>query len=159
MNEKDLPRRISASPPRLLPRFLLLLCCALLLEGPAPPAHAKDAPAPYILAVIPQLPPITMHTNWTPFVQRLKKETGLEFTLKVYDSMDRFEDDLIRGVPDFLYTNPTQMVLAKHSQGYIPLVRNSKPLAGYLFVRKDSPIKRIDDLQGKTIAFVGAKNL
>lgn len=159
MDKNDFPCQVTASPPMLLPHFLLLLCCALLLMGSARPVHAKDGAAPYVLAVIPQLPPVTMHTNWTPFVQRLTKETGLQFSLKVYDSMDRFEDDLIRGVPDFVYTNPTQMVLAKHSQGYLPLVRNSKPLSGYLFVRKDSPIRTVDDLHNKTIAFVGSKNL
>jgi phosphonate transport system substrate-binding protein len=144
----------------LLHRCLLFfLCCTLMVILPSRSLRANEASVPYILAVIPQLPPVTMHTNWTPFVQRLTKETGLQFTLKVYDSMDSFEEDFIHGAPDFVYTNPTQMVLAKHSQGYVSLVRDSKPLAGYLFVRKDSLIKSADDLPGKTIAFVGAKNL
>lgn len=140
--------------------FLFLpLCFALFFTMPPHFSLAQETQAPYVLAVVPQLPPVTMHTNWTPFIQRLAAETGLQFTLKVYESMDRFEDDLVHGVPDFAYTNPTQMVLAKQKQGYVAMVRNNKPLSGYLFVHKDSPVKTADELQGKTIAFVGSKNL
>lgn len=100
-----------------------------------------------------------MHTNWTPFVERLARETGLNFKLKVYETMNDFEQDFQAGKPDFIFSSPTQIVLARQSQGYVPLVRSSQKVQGVLFVRKDSPITQVVQLEGKNIAFVGARNL
>jgi phosphonate transport system substrate-binding protein len=49
--------------------------------------------------------------------------------------------------------------LAYQKQKYIPLVRSSTMMRGVLFVRKDSPYNKVSDLQGKSIAFVGPKNV
>lgn len=117
---------------------------------------ATDA---FTIAVVPQMPPVAMHTNWSPLVARLAKETGLNLKLKVYEKMKDFEQDLQDGKPDFIFSSPTQIVLARQSQGYIPLIRSSKKIKGVLFVRKDSSITRVKDLEGKNIAFVGAKHL
>jgi ABC-type nitrate/sulfonate/bicarbonate transport system substrate-binding protein len=38
-------------------------------------------------------------------------------------------------------------------------VRGSTQLSGVIFVRRDSPIRTVRDLEGKEVAFVGAKNL
>jgi phosphonate transport system substrate-binding protein len=159
MHAREIFRSRRFSPHRgLIATFLL---CGLFLAPlfSSSSAHGGEVGGGFVLAVVPQLPPVTMHTNWTPFVQRLARDTGLPFSLKVYDSMDRFEDDLLLGLPDFVFSNPTQTVQARQEQGYLPLLRDSRPLSGYLFVRKDSPIKTTQDLQGKTVAFVGSKNL
>jgi ABC-type phosphate/phosphonate transport system substrate-binding protein len=39
------------------------------------------------------------------------------------------------------------------------MVRSGKTIRGAMFVRADSPIRNLSDLEGKTVAFVGAKNL
>lgn len=122
-------------------------------------SDAAGAADEYILAVVPQMPPVAMHTSWTPFVERLARETGLRYKLKVYETMDEFEQDFQEGQPDFIFSSPTQIVLARQSQGYIPLVRNSRKVKGVLFVRADSPITQVSLLEGKNIAFVGARNL
>lgn len=132
--------------------FPLLLALLLPL-----PAGAVDKE--YILAVVPQMPPVTMYANWTPFVERLEKETGLNIKLKVFEKMDEFEADFQAGTPDFLFASPTQTVLANETQKYIPLVRNTKKIKGVLFVKKESPITELSQLEGKNISFVGAKNL
>lgn len=119
---------------------------------------AAEKPS-YIIAVVPQQPPVTMYTNWMPFVEQLMKETGEKIKLKVYETMSEFEHDYARGVPDLLYANPTQTVIARKRQGYIPLVRNAKPIAGIVFVRNDSAVKSIKDLKNQDIAFVGSKNI
>lgn len=120
---------------------------------------AAGAAGEYTLAVVPQMPPVVMHTNWTPFVEVLARETGLNIKLKVYEKMNDFEKDFQEGKPDFIFSSPTQIVLARQSQGYIPLVRSSQKIKGVLFVKKDSPITEVSQLEGKTIAFVGSKNL
>lgn len=118
-------------------------------------ATAKE----YVLAVLPQKPAAAMFASWNPLVVQLSRATGATIRLKVYEEMLEFEGDVSKGVADFIYANPTQTVMARQRQGYIPLVRGSRPLRGALFVRADSPIRTIQDLEGKTVAFVGAKNL
>lgn len=131
---------------------------ALLVFGVSLPATATQRNV-YVLAIIPSAPPVTMHTQWTPFVKRLSRETGLDIRLKLYEKMAEFERDIWGGTPDFIFSSPIQLMVAHKSNGYVPLLRGSKPIAVGLFVRKDSPIRSIDDLTGKKISFVGNKNL
>jgi phosphonate transport system substrate-binding protein len=116
-------------------------------------------PAVYTVGVMPSAPPVTMNGLWTPFVERLSKATGMEFRLKHYERMAEFERDIWGGGPDFMFSTPIQIVVAHASSGYIPLVRARKQVAVGLFVRNDSSIRRLDDLAGKKISFVGNKNI
>lgn len=136
-------------------RFMAL---ALLMLVATVQSHAAQN-QPYTIAVIPSAPPVTLHKQWTPFVERLSRETGLEFRLKMYEKMAEFERDIWGGAPDIIFASPIQTVVAHKEHGYVPLVRGGKEIAIGLFVRKDSPIKSIDDLSGKNISFVGNKNL
>lgn len=131
---------------------------AMLAFGATVPAFAAPGNV-YTIAVIPSVPPVTMHTQWMPFVERLSRETGLEFRLKLYEKMAEFERDIWSGTPDFIFSSPVQLMVAHKSNRYTPLVRGSRLIGVGLFVRKDSPIRNIDDLAGKKIAFVGNKNL
>ncbi len=134
------------------------LTVAALMLGAIPFASAgqKD---PYVFAVIPSAPPVTTHALWAPLVERLSRDTGLPLRLKVYDKMSDFENDILNGVPDFIFASPFQAVVAHEKQGYIPLIHGGTPVSAELFVRKDSPISTVDDLSGRTIAFIGNKNL
>jgi phosphonate transport system substrate-binding protein len=136
------------------------ICIALLVMlgfavSPAPAQQKKV----YTIAVIPSAPPVVMHTQWMPLVERVARETGLELRLKVYDKMSEFEEDIWGGGPDFIFASPIQTVVAHEKHNYTPLVRGREPVAVRLFVRNDSSIRIIDDLAGKRIAFVGNKNL
>lgn len=137
---------------------MMIALAPLLLMGPASPACASGQ-EPYTIAVIPSVPPVAMHTQWTPLLERLTQKTGVRFRLKLFDRMAEFEQELGNGSPDFIFASPIQTVVAHKTHRYIPLVRGSKAIAVGLFVRKDSPFKTIDDLSGKTISFVGNKNL
>jgi len=113
----------------------------------------------YSLAVIPNLPAIALHKNWTPFVEYMSKELGVNIELKLYDKITTFLEETQDGRADFIYSAPNMFYLAYLKQKYIPLIRSSNLLRGRVFVRKDSPYYKISDLQGKTIAFVGPKNV
>lgn len=134
-------------------------CAATFLAFAVAATTEAEDKKQYILSVVPQLPPVTMYADWIPVTERLSKETGLDIRLKVYEKMDDFETDVRKGGPDFVLTNPTQIVEAHKDQGYIPLVRSAVKVSGIAFVRKDSPIKSLQDLNGKVIAFLGKGNL
>ncbi|MDO9308619.1 MAG: phosphate/phosphite/phosphonate ABC transporter substrate-binding protein [Deltaproteobacteria bacterium] len=139
----------------LLLGCLLPVMFALATNTPVSAAMEKA----YTIAVIPSAPPVTLHKQWTPFVERLSSKTGLEFRLKMYEKMAEFERDIWSGTPDFIFSSPIQTVVARKTNGYVPLVRGGKDIAVGLFVRKEAPFKNIDDLSGRTISFVGNKNL
>ena len=107
----------------------------------------------YTVAVAPQFASIQVYRDWTPLLNKLEEQTGYHFKLLAYNDFSRFERDLWQGVPDLVYLNPYHMVIAKQKNKYRPLVRDSSPLSGILVVRKDSPIKSVKDLEGKTVAF------
>jgi len=145
----------------MLNLLLKALCCtvmAILLFATSVPASAGQEKI-YTIAVIPSAPPVTLHKQWTPFVERLSRETGLEFRLKLHDKMAEFERDIWSGAPDFIFSSPIQTVVARKTNGYQPFVRGRRAVGIGLYVRKESPIRSIDDLAGKKISFVGNKNL
>jgi len=144
--------------PNIIGKVVFFSVLAMLVAGTAWPASAGQRVV-YTLAVIPSAPPVTLHKRWTPYVERLSRETGAEFRLKHYEKMAEFERDIWNGVPDFIFSSPTQVVVAHKSHGYIPLVRSGKEVAVGLYVPADSPIRSIDDLAGKKVSFVGNKNL
>ncbi len=107
----------------------------------------------YSFSVVPRVSPTQLHKEWQPIMERISLETGISLQLKISPSIPKFESEFIKGEPDFAYMNPYHAVIAKQAQGYIPLFRDNKLLTGILLVRKDSPYKSIQDLNGKTIGF------
>lgn len=135
-----------------------VLLTAGLILCQSPPAVAQQVA--YSLGVVPSAPPVVTHTLWAPFVERLARDTGLDFQLKVYEKMADFERDLVSPeAPDFIFANSLQIVVAHQAEGYIPLVRGGGLVWAEVFVRRDSPVRTAGDLAGKRIAFVGSKNL
>lgn len=132
----------------ILQTFFIITIFILLL-----PLSAGTENENYTLAVVPQMPLLQIHKNWTPFLERLSREAGINIVLKIYKTIPEFEEGFIRGEPDFAFMNPYHEVIAKRAQGYIPLVRDTKPLTGILVVRRDSPFQSVKDLDGKEIAF------
>jgi phosphonate transport system substrate-binding protein len=117
------------------------------------PAWAEPGAVSYSIAVVPQFRAEEIHRDWTPVLERLRAATGASFSLRIAADIPAFEESMLAGEPDFAYMNPYHQVMARKAQGYIPLVRDSKPLTGILVVRKDDPIKSVRELDGKEVAF------
>lgn len=108
----------------------------------------------YTWAVVPQFSSVVTHEKWAPFLAQLSENHGMKVKLQTYADFQSFEEDLLSGIPDFIYLNPFHAVMAKKVQNYTPIVRDGeKVLTGILVTRKDSGIREIPDLQGKSIAF------
>lgn len=138
--------------PNVLRLLFLLVAFPLFdVAGAAPVAKNQTN---YAVYVTPQLAPEVMHKAWAPLLDAISRESGVRLTLSIPPSIAGFEALLLRGLPDFAFSNPYMMLPARKAHGYIPLVRNGKvKLVGHLLVRKDSPAKTLADLQGATIAF------
>jgi len=86
-------------------------------------------------------------------IERITRETGIKLKLVIAPSIPKFEAELYKATPDFAFMNPYQAAIAMKSSGYLPMLRDKKPLNGILVVRKDSPYKKLKDLNGQIIGF------
>lgn len=107
----------------------------------------------FIVSVVPQMQTVHIQKTWGAFLEELSKQTGFSFELKHYATIPLFEDALESAIPDIAFMNPYDSVLAYEWHKYQPIVHDNKKLVGILVVRKDSPIKSVEDLQNKTLAF------
>lgn len=130
--------------------ILLFLVCAVAV---LPSSAGAQSITGYTIAVVPQSQVSEIFEKWMPFVKKLSVEAGIQLTLKPYNTIAQFEEDLYKGIPDFAYINPYHAVGAREKQGYIPLVRDTKELVGIIVARADSGIRSARDLGGKEIAF------
>lgn len=123
--------------------------------GLAWPAGSSRAAVPAVLtvAVVPQFQPVELQRAWGPALERLEQEVGVRFNLRIAKDIPAFEDDFKNGRADLVYLNPYHMVMARKAQAYEPVVRDVTPLAGLLVVHKDDPIRQVQELKGKDIAF------
>lgn len=126
--------------------FLLSLFTLLAM----PAANATTA---YNIAIVPQFTTVDIGMGWAPLLDRIHRETGILLQIRATANIPAFEAEFLAGIPDFVFLNPYHMVMAAKAQGYRPLLRSSKALAGILVTRKSGPIKRLADLNGATLAF------
>ena len=68
--------------PRFIKIIILLTFLSLIapLNAQEPP---KDEAKKYTLAVVPQLPPVETHERWGPFIDKLFREYGVNFQLRL----------------------------------------------------------------------------
>lgn len=121
---------------------------ALMLLAPI----AASAATTYTFGVVPQFEQRKLFATWKPIIDELSRRTGLDLHLEVTLSVPEFEGALDKGTFDFVYANPYHILRVSQTQGYIPLVRDEEALRGILVVRKDSPVKSVEDLAGKSLA-------
>jgi phosphonate transport system substrate-binding protein len=111
------------------------------------------APATYTIAVVPQFKAQQLQQEWRPLLDRIGAKLDARFEMRFYASIPDFESGFLKGETDFIFMNPYHAVMARKAQGYIPLLRDRKPLTGILVVAGSGPVRKISDLEGKKLAF------
>ena len=107
----------------------------------------------YSFGVVPQFEARELASIWVPIMTELSKRTGLRLSMKGSPRIPEFEVAFEAGEFDFAYMNPYHALVAARKQGYIPLLRDAKPLFGIIVVRKDSPYHDVRELALKKISF------
>lgn len=108
--------------------------------------------------LLPRLAEKEMVEGFTPLAKYLEKELGVKVTIIVPKDFDTWTKDAKAGAYDIAYTNPYQYVVVKKAvKDAAPVVIASEPeigkeLFGTIIVKKDSPVKSIAELKGKTVA-------
>lgn len=133
----------------LLRVFYLALAAWFAALAVVPAAYSAGE---YSFAVVPQFERRKVFAIWQPIVDELQKRSGVKLKLTTTLTVIEYSQSMRKGAYDFVYVNPYFVLKYYPIQGYQPLVRDAKNLRGVVVVRKDSPIQRPEDLQGKTIA-------
>jgi phosphonate transport system substrate-binding protein len=137
-------------------RFLLICIVALIGATSTRFVHATDNNSTLTLLVVPQFPATEINATWGKLLPELETEKLPKIELIFAKDIREFETLFLTGRADLIYCNPYHMVMAKKAQGYISLVRDSKPLTGILIATKSSDsdsIETLNDLKGKTLLF------
>lgn len=125
---------------------------ALLWSLPLLAANGVGAAEIYTFAVVPQFEQRKLFRIWKPVVEEVSRRSGVQLKLVATLTVAEFERELSAGAFDFNYANPYHIMRESRRQGYVPLIRDSQPLTGLVVVARDSPLRSLADLDGKTLA-------
>lgn len=123
----------------------------LLLLALVSPAWGQQT---VTFAVVPQQSATQLAEAWTPVLAWLSQSSGLQLQFVTAPDVPSFEQRLLTGDYDLAYMNPYHYTVFSDNPGYRALSRaKGDRIKGIVVVQKDSPIKTLNDLNGKTLAF------
>lgn len=135
-----------AQPPLGRRIILAFLACALLPLG----ALAQDKPL--VIGVLNQQSASKTAERWNAMLRYLAETTGQTFTLRMGATVQDTNAMMGRGEFDLVFSNHN--FRPEYDGTYKVLARwSAKPIYGVLAVLKDSPLKSINDLNGKKVVF------
>lgn len=137
-------------------RFAAVAVLFALLSLTTPPAAAEE---PLILGIFPRVTATTVHDAFGPLTKYLSNELGREVKLETTKDQNAFAEAIASKRYDIVHFNQLNYVESHQKYGYDVIAINEEfgkaTVAGALVVRKDSGIKSVADLRGKTIVFGG----
>jgi phosphonate transport system substrate-binding protein len=130
---------------RLLVIILLLLGCT--------PAGTVSA-EPVTFGIVPQQSASRLAELWGPIAVYLGEKTGLEIQFRTAPDIPAFEQRLSSGEYDIAYMNPYHYTVFHEAPGYSAIAKaRDKRIKGIIVVRKESPIEKLEQLDGEQLAF------
>jgi len=104
------------------------------------------------LGVFPYISSTRLIRLYMPLTQYLESKTNKKVRLLSAPDFKTFIQRTNTQQYDIIYTAPHFALLAEQQKKYERLSRFSRDLTGTLFVNADSPITRIEELEGKTVS-------
>ncbi len=141
---------------RLIKKGIHYLSAILFFTLLLLPAQAKE---PVRFGVLSIAPPARIHAKWQPFVAYLSEKLGQDVKIIVPRGFKKMKQAAAKGKVDFFYINSHVFYRLKQEGKAIAVaqmenIRGETTSRSDIFVRKDSRIKSVKDLKGKSIAFV-----
>jgi len=125
-----------------------LLCTVLLLAAVSVQAETLT------FGIVPQQSAKKLAKKWTPIFRYLSAKTGDEIRFSTARNIPTFEKRLSEGQYDIAYMNPYHYTVFHREPGYQAFARQKdKKIKGILVVRKDSPLKMLNELADQKLAF------
>jgi phosphonate transport system substrate-binding protein len=130
---------------------LILLCFAFSLTAQTRAAE----PQPLSFGVLNQQSPLLTAERWNPLLQYLTEVTGIPLQLKMGRTVQDTDAMMGRGEFDLVYTNHNFQ--SEHDGVYKVIARwGGPPIRGVIVVAADSPLRSLQDLRGRPIAYPSA---
>lgn len=129
-----------------------LLFCLLILGSLSTSWSSEQPEKRYTFGVLPYLSAVRLEPIYVPISIEMSKAVKRTVDFRTASSDKRFFDKLKQQSFDIALIQPFWYPPAVDQFGYVPLARFSEPLSAMVYVLDDSPIKTLDDLEGKTIA-------
>ena len=133
----------------------VLLGLAALLALPAP---TRAADAPLTIAFTPSRDPTALQEAATAFARTVTRLSGVPMRAQVASDYAGVVEALRSRHVDLAFVHPVGYVLANREAGCQILVRDiwqgKTAYTARFYVRRASGIERLEDLRGKTVAFV-----
>ncbi|WP_206201957.1 phosphate/phosphite/phosphonate ABC transporter substrate-binding protein [Terasakiella sp. SH-1] len=128
--------------------------CAVLLVSAGVSSMAQASEKVFTFSVVPQQSASKTAAIWNPVLKYLGEKTGQKFKLSTAKNIPTFEKRLANGEADFSYMNPYHYTVFHERSGYNAIARaKDKRIKGIVVVRKDSPLGKLEELNGQTLAF------
>ncbi|MFT5542552.1 MAG: phosphonate transport system substrate-binding protein [Glaciecola sp.] len=104
--------------------------------------------------IVPQQSAKRLATLWTPILQQLSEQSGLNIVFSTAKDIPTFELRLAKGEYDIAYMNPYHYVVFGKSVGYKAIAKQKdKTIKGVIVAKINSGIKSFNDLEGSRLAF------
>lgn len=129
----------------------LMLC----LASPFTATAQQAEPEPLKLGVFPYVTPVQLVKFHNPLRTFLQETLGRPVVLETAPSFPEFVARTRQARYDYVLTAPHLGRLAEVRDGHHPLVKTGHQVQGVYLVPKDSPIRTLADLEGKSIMMVG----
>lgn len=139
-------------------RFALLLPALIALIAAAPRAESAARDAKTIaLGFVSEKPPAEVEAHFKDFALYVGKKLNLEGKVVTSPTVSQLAKDIEQKRVDFYMDSPYPTYLINRQGTAMLLLRRWKSgMAEYhsiVFTKKDGPVKKLDDLKGKLIAF------
>lgn len=136
----------------ILQSFLKIVIFLIFLKLTTTLALSTE-PCRYTFGIVPTFHPEKTLEVWDPILKELGRRLNCQFTIKTFDTFGEFMKALNLEKIDFALSGPYQVVLAKRTKGYMPIIRDRDPIRIIVVVRKDSKYYSIFALDGRIIGF------
>jgi phosphonate transport system substrate-binding protein len=148
-----IPRLRSFIPTVILLTFLVFLGLYCI------PPHAAAQEDTITIGLIPEMNVFKQRQRFKPLAEYLSKHMGITVKLSILSRYGNIIDRIKEHELDGAFLGSFTGTLAISQLGVIPLARpinmdGTSTYYGHIFVRKDSNIKTVADMKGKTLALV-----
>jgi phosphonate transport system substrate-binding protein len=135
-----------------------VVAAVCLLASASPVLQAETAGKTIRFGVIPRFNPHVAYEYYQPLMDYLSRNTAHRFELRLGRTYLETIEDLRKGTTDVAYLGGATFAIARHRFGARALVKPRNAEGGtsyrcFIVVRKDSAVRTIQDLRGKSVAF------
>lgn len=130
--------------------FVLAITSLLFFIQPTTAA----SPTELTVGIVPQQSATALAAAWIPILSEVAQRAGVRLAFRTASDIPTFEDRVKNGDYDLVYINPYHYTVFSKVPGYRAFAREKeRKLVGIIVVAKDSPLRDIAELKGKSVVF------